>query len=130
MNPVFFNREFTSAGEYCDVIADSNGIYVVEHVGTAVTGIRFYSADEHRIATGRPLMVSYAQLLPNRNVLVTNKAVSPAAGMSGEIFELKYVYVEEDDSWEWNICWPTEDVKMGGGSYPFEQPSSAERLYQ
>lgn len=147
VNPTFFTREFRAGGTFTDIIGDSMGLYAVEFtIGSAVPSAppRIYKASQHKsimpnpdpmmppIITSRPLAVSYAQLLPSGNILVTNKAPNlgqgPAHGAQGEVFELRFDPTQPVDPW--SIVWPNAGVEPGRGSYSLQQPSSAERLYE
>lgn len=141
VNPTFFSRTRRSGGSFVDLIGDSTGIYAAEFApGSPVaSSVRVYRASDHTwakpgpviggppIGGPMPLSVVNAQLLPSGNVLVTNKASSldrnaPAYVAQGEVFELSSDFT--------TIEWPTPGWGIGQGSYPLEQPSSAERLYQ
>ena len=65
------------------------------------------------------MSVSYAQLLPNGNILVANKATGTVgtAAFFGEVFELM-----------WNGTGYDYIPPKSGGNYEARQPLSAERL--
>jgi len=130
VNPTFFTREFRAGGTFTDVIGDSNGVYAIEfaRVGSPapIAPTRKYPDPANNVLHPQPLSVVYAQLLPSGGVLVTNKASSlnPVSlhGAKGEVFELSRDFKA--------VVWPKTGVEPGRGSYPLEQPSSAERLLQ
>ena len=110
-NPTFFNRQYISPTEWHDVVIDAVGVHVVNNntsSGTLVTGIRTYKISDHN----KPLVPSYAQYLPNGNVLVANRATSQQ--QFGEIFELAP-----------DLGDPTKFVL--DSSSPARQPMSVER---
>lgn len=134
VNPTFFSREFKAGGMFVDVIGDANGLYVTHFYNANLQTVnpgslghpnpRIYLARNH---PEKPLVISSAQLLPSGNVLVTNRApslgtVRKSFAAQGEVFELVADFSK--------IVWPGTGVDVGKGSYPLEQPSSAERLLQ
>lgn len=119
-NPRFFTRIYESATEYTDLVIDATGIHVVLYNPTGQS-IRNYSAQDYQTAVAKPLSPSYAQILPNGNILVTNKAIGTAN--AGEIFELKWNTV----TGVFDIVWPAPAAIFGSNSYGLRQPSSAER---
>lgn len=147
VNPTFFTRQF-KGDRFTDVIADANGIYVAEFMVDVPPSIAEsmkppYLAIKHvwrapdpinsslTITGQRQLAVSNVQLLPNGNLLVTNKAScldprAPGYDAQGEVFEIGF----DPLSGSWVRGWPAPGSEIGQGSYPLEQPASAERLLQ
>ncbi|MHB0912432.1 MAG: PQQ-binding-like beta-propeller repeat protein [Armatimonadota bacterium] len=112
--PIVFDRQFrnTDRTDYEDLIVDSTAIYVVRNFGS--DPVSTYTAENHRDITGHAFYPSYAQLLPNGNVLVANKATGSATG-TGEVFELT-----------WNTSQNRFDVVWS--ALNAHQPSSAESV--
>lgn len=149
VNPTFFTRTRRSGGTFVDLIGDASGVYAAEFApGRSVANsVKFYPARDHKwmmldpqggpaVPGGpMPLAVAGAQLLPSGSILVTNKAsfldpnVPPYVARQGEVFEISYDATRPLDQ-RWTIEWPHPGWGIGLGSYPLEQPSSAERLYQ
>jgi hypothetical protein len=141
LNPSFFSREYRGKNEYSEVIIDASGIYVLEYSGGNLDRIHApYTAKQYDEDTrfsvndkGKPLAVSYAQVLPNGNVLVTNKASGtyrdPSGNIQafmGEIFEMRWSNADG----EYVIVWPDPPgrlVEPQKSSHGLRQPSSAER---
>ncbi|MHB1456499.1 MAG: hypothetical protein ACYC0V_06235 [Armatimonadota bacterium] len=123
-NPRFFTRVYDSATpgalEYTDVVLDATGIHVVLYNSTG-QAIRNFTPQDYENAVGKPLSPSYAQILPNGNILVTNKAIG--AANAGEVFELGW----NSTSGSYDIVWPAASVFFGSNSFGLRQPSSAER---
>lgn len=125
-NPTFFDRTYISATEYCDIVVDATGLYVTRYDDDPSTStgdyVRRYTAQDYLIQTAplnKPLSVSYAQLLPNGNILVANKAtgtLSTNAAFFGEVFELR---------WDSTLC---TYVYEALSACPAHQPLSAERV--
>lgn len=124
LNPRFFNRVYESGTNYTDVALDANGIHVVIYTQTGQE-IRDFNAADYQTAVGKPLSPSYAQILPNGNILVTNKAVGNAN--AGEVFELKWEWDAVKNANVYHIVWPAASVLFGSNSFGLRQPSSAER---
>ena len=143
--PVFFSRYYTSSTECTDVALETDAVYVVDYninlnLGT-VTPVtrpvfRAKGPGGYEELTspgpglpGLPLAAAYAQILPNGNVLVTNKATVGSAPFKGEIFELKLEFDPVISAWKWVI-----EAQMGAAtpnSHGLRQPSSGERqLYR
>lgn len=119
-NPRFFTRVYDSAQEYTDLVLDATGIHVVLYNASGQT-IRNYTAQDYQTAVNKPLSPSYAQILPNGNILVTNKAVGTTN--AGEVFELGW----NAQTNKYDIVWPAASVVFGSNSFGLRQPSSAER---
>jgi hypothetical protein len=136
-NPTFFDRVLKSPTEYSDIVVDAAGIYMVSYDTTKappndVIAFRSYTAKQYfappaPYVQGKPLSVAYAQLMPNGNVIVANKATGAAGGNAffGEVFEL--VPDAGGASYDYR---PLKPVAGGTGANIYEprQPSSAERL--
>lgn len=125
-NPRFFNRQYISNTEYYDLVIDSLGIHVLRTVSGVPQGIRsFYTGDNREPVSNAliPLAASYAQIMPNGRILVTNRATGTVAGGSflGEVFELQ---PHGTDPGRY------ERVKDSALRREIRQPSSAERLIQ
>ena len=136
-NPTFFNRQYISNNEWHDVVIDAIGIHVVSYIGGALHAVRTYKISDHQVwcpaydpmldipaCQKRPLSPSYAQYLPNGNVLVANRAVwKNIAGQEffGEVFEIAPVDTTTDPS----------KTKMqlvpASSAVTVRQPMSAER---
>jgi len=134
--PVFFTRYYTSNTEYTDVALETDAVHVVVYTvdpatGTATPNVRPpFTAGDYRNAPldpvdpepcGLPLAAAYAQVLPNGNVLVTNRATVGSGLFKGEIFELRF------DGVQW---WIVDNSRIGAAtpnSHGLRQPSSAER---
>ena len=138
--PVFFTRYYTSSTLYTDVALEADAIHVVVYTvdsatGTATPNVRpVFTArgpgsyeeltrpsPNPNNLPGLPLAAAYAQVLPNGNVLVTNKATVGSGPFKGEIFELRF------DGTQW---WIVDNSQIGvetPNSHGLRQPSSAER---
>ncbi|MCX6376809.1 MAG: hypothetical protein NTU88_12390 [Armatimonadetes bacterium] len=147
VNPSFYTRQFVGSKEYVDIAIDAKGIHTA-HVPKSAGEpdvLSYASTDHIDIVSGqpypRPFAPSYAQYLPNKNILVTNKAtgviyyvdingVVQSAAFYGELFELKLDPPVN----------PTRYIRVPGSSIPdyantkltnpalLRQPLSAERL--
>lgn len=129
VNPTFFSREYTAADRFTDIITDARGVYVANYrmsnSGPVLDSpIKYYPASAHP----RPLLATYAQLLPSGNILVTNRATEHRAGarpIGGEVFELSW----DDRANKWKVLTVLDRLTgrgMGTESW-LQQPSSAER---
>jgi len=108
-SPTFFNRQYISELEWHDLVIDAVGIHLVSYITNSSTKalditVRTYKISDHQercpgynvtayppACEKRPLSPSYAQYLPNGNVLVSNKATwQDKSGnvFFGEIFEI------------------------------------------
>lgn len=159
VNPTFYTRQFVGSNEYVDIAIDAKGIHTARVIiGGPAPVVRSYGRTDHWDIdetnatptpipdpnTGqphpRPFAPSYAQYLPNGNLLVTNKAtgtiyymdktgVVKSAASYGELFEL-----------EPDATLPTKWARVPGTCIPnyantglrnpalMHQPLSAERL--
>lgn len=121
LNPSFYNRVYKNAATYTDIVIDAIGIHVVEYSESGQS-IRHYNNSQYQQDANRPLSASYAQILPNGNILVTNKSLN--SYNVGEVFELKW----DDMLDKYVIAWPTNlNMQFGSNSFGLRQPSSAER---
>ncbi|MHB0999323.1 MAG: NHL repeat-containing protein [Armatimonadota bacterium] len=129
LNPRYFTRVYKSRTDFTDLVIDANGINVVEN-GAAVNIRRYtpadYLADTNvKYGAGRPLFATYAQILPNGNILVTNKAFGSYG--AGDIFELAWDPAKLPSA-GYKIVWPeSASAKFGSNSFGLRLPSSAER---
>ena len=152
VNPSFFTRQFVGSKEYVDIAIDAKGIHTARVViGGPDPVVRSYASTDHvdmdettwtPISVNglpqhlRPFAPSYAQYLPNGNLLVTNKATgliyynsTDSAASYGEVFELEPLATD-----------PTKWVRKARTGIPnyastgvrngelLHQPLSAERL--
>ena len=131
--PKFFSRTYTDYNptnaevKYEDVYLDARGVHVAIFINRNIQELRHYTVQDHMQRTNRPLHATYAQLMPNGNVLVTNKAMGTGAtGVSGEIFELKWDRHPIIGHFMYNIAWSISQNPKSN-SYGLRQPLSAER---
>lgn len=131
--PVFFTRQYLSTVKFTDVAVESDRICVVDYDVDPSDPNSFvpmprpvYTAQAYFAATGVPLAAGYAQVLPNGNLLVTNRATTgsgntPSSNFKGEVFVLVY----DQATRQWSIA---ERVGASSpNSTPLQQPASAER---
>jgi len=111
---------YDSITDYTDLTLDANGIHVVVYSSKGQE-IRDFTAADY----GKPFSPSYAQILPNGNILVTNKAIGN--GIAGELFELKWEWDAGKNANVYHVVWPAASVIFGSNSFGLRQPSSAER---
>ncbi len=147
MNPTFFNRQQISNTETVDLVIDAQGIHVIDRDGNTPATYRRYLSIQHQDIdenTGVPISVptlgvhqrpfapSYAQYLPNGNILVTNKATgeiyvpSPTGPVKkafyGEVFELT-----PDPALPIGLIRVPKSTTAYMGTANLRQPLSAER---
>lgn len=120
-DPVFFNRQYISKTEFHDLVIDAVGVHVVSYTPSPTSGkieltTRTYKITDHP----RPFVPSYAQYLPNGNVLVTSRATSPS-GQAGELFEIEPVPLALDSTRTGMRLVPNSSI------FNVRQPLSAER---
>jgi hypothetical protein len=131
--PIFYTRQYLSSTKYTEVVLESDRIYVVDYEQGSGNQSGFtprprpvYTAEDYFAATGVPLAASYVQVLPNGNLLVTNKATTglgttSSSNFKGEVFVLAY----DPIAGGWSIS-----ERFGArspNSSPLKQPASAER---
>lgn len=125
-SPTFYTRYYKSRDEFTELVIDSNTIYVMDYTNggadyTARTP--FTPRDYAAQSNGNRFAPTYAQILPNGNILVTNKALSPLGQSKGEVFEMAYDPVSGG--------WVINAQRIGDAddknSHGLRQPSSAER---
>ena len=134
--PIFFSRCYTSPTTYTDVALEPDKVHVVVYDVNPSTGaaipnpLPVFTAKDYWDSPldpsdpnpcRLPLAAAYAQVLPNGNVLVTNKATVGTGMFKGEIFEIHYD--QATNAW-------TVGARVGvetPNSHGVRQPSSAER---
>jgi hypothetical protein len=151
VNPSFYTRQFVGSNEYVDIAIDAKGIHTADVViGGPAPVVRSYASTDHvdmDEASGnvilvngqphpRPFAPSYAQYLPNGNLLVTNKATglvyynsTTSAASYGEVFELT---PDATNPARWvrkaKTCIPNYASTGVRNGELLHQPLSAERL--
>ncbi len=128
INPTFFTRVSKSKTTFTDIIGDANGLHCMQFDVGSPTPVdsASYLVAQHP----RPIQVSYAQLLPSGNLLVTSKASSLGSQTKGEIFELNSDLTMVLRSYN-RLQIGRRQISAGQDQYSLlEQPASAERLLQ